>query len=159
MLSLASRLSKGNGSEAGSSNADGSLQTLSKAIQAIFQPTDYKEECESSLSKHVGNVTDPKKLLELTFNFAIDKLRDGFNHSVVLQEAAKDNRTSEALENYKELLDYVIGETRSTSFAIWKWPRWMTLSTTSRSGSAPPSPTKKLASTGSKTHPVMRRRP
>ncbi|WOL16443.1 hypothetical protein Cni_G25230 [Canna indica] len=107
-------VSKGNGSEAGSSNADGSLQTSSKAIQAICQPTDYKEECESSLSKHAGNVTDPKKLVELTFDFAIDKLRDGFNHSAVLQEAAKDNRTSEALENCKELLDYAIGELRNS---------------------------------------------
>ncbi|URD81154.1 pectinesterase [Musa troglodytarum] len=96
------------------SSSDGELTTTSKAIQAICRPTDYAEECQSSLAARAGNVTDPKKLVELTFTSALDRLREAFNRSSVLQEAAKDPRTSEAFENCKELLDYAIDDLKNS---------------------------------------------
>lgn len=106
-------VSRYNSSKGGSSNGNG-LVTTSKAIKSICQPTDYKEMCESSLTQAAGNTSDPKVLVEVAFNVTINHIREAFNHSLVLQAAAKDPRTSEALEDCKELLDYAINELRNS---------------------------------------------
>ncbi|XP_009385286.2 putative pectinesterase/pectinesterase inhibitor 28 [Musa acuminata AAA Group] len=112
VVAVAVGVSRRNNSSSSSSDAE--LTTTSKAIRAICRPTDYAEECQSSLAARAGNVTDPKKLVELSFTSAMDSLREAFNHSSVLQEAAKDPRTSEALENCKELLDYAIDDLKNS---------------------------------------------
>lgn len=84
--------------------------TTSKAIEAICQPTDYKETCQNSLSSSAGNVTDPKELIKVGFKIAMDKIQEVINNSTTLKELAKDPMTNQALENCKELLLYSIDD-------------------------------------------------
>ncbi|KAK1281124.1 putative pectinesterase/pectinesterase inhibitor 21 [Acorus gramineus] len=89
--------------------------TSVKAIQAICQPTDYKEACESSLTAVAGsNTTDPKDLVKLSFKVALDRIRDAANHSSVLQKLKQDPRTVQALENCRELMDYAIDDLKGS---------------------------------------------
>ncbi|XP_042403071.1 putative pectinesterase/pectinesterase inhibitor 28 [Zingiber officinale] len=90
------------------------LSTSQKNIQQFCQPTDYRQTCETTLSSVAGDNTDPKDLVELVFNITIDHIKKAFDHSSTIQEAAKDPRTSEALENCRELLDYAIGDLRTS---------------------------------------------
>ncbi|CAD5171759.1 unnamed protein product [Musa acuminata subsp. malaccensis] len=85
-----------------------------KNIKDFCNPTDYQETCESTLSAAAGNSTDPKELVNLAFQITIDQIKEAFNHSTVLSEAAKNPRTSDALENCRELLDYAIDDLRSS---------------------------------------------
>ncbi|URE03942.1 pectinesterase [Musa troglodytarum] len=90
------------------------LSSSQKNIKDFCHPTDYPETCESTLSAAAGNSTDPKELVNLAFQITIDKINEAFNHSTVLSEAAKDPRTSDALENCRELLDYAIDDLRGS---------------------------------------------
>lgn len=91
------------------------VQTSSKSIQSICQPTDYKDECESSLvAGGANNETDPKKLVQLIFDATIERVREGMNQSSLLQKAAADPRTQKALEACDELLDYAVDDLRNS---------------------------------------------
>ncbi|XP_074561857.1 putative pectinesterase/pectinesterase inhibitor 28 [Curcuma longa] len=90
------------------------LSTSQKNIQAFCQPTDYQQTCESTLSSVAGNNTEPKDLVNLVFNVTVNHIKEAFEHSTTLQEAAKDPRTSEALENCRELLDYAVDDLRNS---------------------------------------------
>ncbi|PKA48396.1 Putative pectinesterase/pectinesterase inhibitor 28 [Apostasia shenzhenica] len=87
----------------------------SKSIQAICQPTDYRDICESTLSKVANGTSDPKELTKAVFQAAGDNLREAFRHSELLSMAAKDPRTKEALQTCRELLEYA-EEDIKTSF-------------------------------------------
>ncbi|CAI9118962.1 OLC1v1020596C1 [Oldenlandia corymbosa var. corymbosa] len=78
------------GAPAGGASASPSSST--KAVQSICKHVDYKETCENSLAK-AGNTSDPKELVKVAF-----------------QDAAKDPRTSQALETCKEVLDTAIDD-------------------------------------------------
>ncbi|KAG6525699.1 pectinesterase-like [Zingiber officinale] len=98
-----------------SSGGGATLQTTSKSIQSICQPTDYKQECESSLvASGADNETDPKKLVQMIFDATIERVREGMNHSSLLQKAAEDPRTQKALEACNELLDYAVDDLRNS---------------------------------------------
>lgn len=86
------------------------IQTSTKAITQICQPTDYKEACLSSLSAAAHNTTDPKELIEVAFKVAVDKVKQALSESTVLKAAARDPRTSKALENCGELMNYSIDD-------------------------------------------------
>ncbi|KAG6488765.1 putative pectinesterase/pectinesterase inhibitor 28 [Zingiber officinale] len=90
------------------------LSTSQKNIQQFCLPTDYQQTCETTLSSVAGNNTDPKNLVNLVFNVTINHIKEAFKHSTTLQEAAKDPRTSEALENCRELLDYAVDDLHSS---------------------------------------------
>lgn len=91
------------------------IQTSTKAITQICQPTDYKEACVSSISAAADkNTTDPKQLIQVAFKVAIDKVKQALSESKVLKEAAKDPRTKEALENCGELMNYSIDDLESS---------------------------------------------
>ncbi|WOL00301.1 pectinesterase/pectinesterase inhibitor 28 [Canna indica] len=90
------------------------LSTSQKNIQEFCSPTDYRQTCEDALHSVTGNDTDPKQLMGAIFNITIDNIKKAFDHSSVLSEAAKDPRTSEALENCRELLDYAIEDLRTS---------------------------------------------
>ncbi|KAK1318641.1 putative pectinesterase/pectinesterase inhibitor 28 [Acorus calamus] len=95
-------------------SSDGPSMSV-KAIQAICQPTDYKEACESSLTAVAGsNTTDPKDLVKLSFKVALDRIRDAANHSSVLQKLKQDPWTVQALENCRELMDYAIDDLKGS---------------------------------------------
>ncbi|KAI5650838.1 hypothetical protein M9H77_36843 [Catharanthus roseus] len=97
--------SSGNPSEGG----NGGVQTSSKSVQAMCQPTDYKEACENSLAG-AKNTSDPKELIKVAFEATEKQIGDAIKNSALLQEAAKDPRTSQALDNCKELLETSIDD-------------------------------------------------
>lgn len=88
--------------------------TTSKAIEAVCQPTDYKETCQNSLSAKASNVTDPKELIKIGFQIAIDKIQEVINNSPTLKELAKDPRSNQALQNCKELLEFSINDLKKS---------------------------------------------
>ncbi|MQM23939.1 hypothetical protein Taro_057009 [Colocasia esculenta] len=106
-----------NGDDASSEGqGNGDVSASVKAIESFCQPTDYKQSCVSALTKATGsNITDPAELVKLAFNVAVDEIRNVFNHSAVLKEAAKDPRTSHALQNCQELLEYAIDDIKQSA--------------------------------------------
>lgn len=86
------------------------ISSSTKAIQAICQPTDYKETCEKSLMAEAGNTTDPKELVKVGFKIATRSLNEAIRNSTTLQELSKDPRTNQALQNCRELLEYAIDD-------------------------------------------------
>jgi len=91
-----------------------SVSTTTKAIQAICQPTDYRETCENSLTSAAGNTSDPKELIKAAFNVAIDHISAAIKNSSTLKELAKDSRTNQALSNCDELLNYAIDDLKES---------------------------------------------
>ncbi|KDP27833.1 hypothetical protein JCGZ_18913 [Jatropha curcas] len=90
------------------SNASAEISTSSKSVQAICQPTDYREICGKSLSKAAGNTTDPLKLVQAGFQVTIDALQQALQNSSTLKDVAKDPMAKQALDNCKELMDDAI---------------------------------------------------
>lgn len=90
------------------------VSTSMKAIQAMCQPTDYKDACVQSLETAGPNVTDPKELIKAGFTVAMKKIGEAAQKSVTLKELANDPRTSQALENCKELMEYAIDDLQSS---------------------------------------------
>ncbi|XP_058076839.1 pectinesterase-like [Magnolia sinica] len=92
-------------------NSTDEINNSMKAITAICQPTDYKEACIGSLQSVASeNTTDPKELIKLAFNITHDYMKKALEQSRVLKEAEKDPRTSQALENCGELMDYSLDD-------------------------------------------------
>ncbi|KAJ7977906.1 Pectinesterase [Quillaja saponaria] len=81
-----------------------------KAIKTICQPTDYKQECVRSLHGAAGNTSDPKELVKVAFEVAMNKIREGAKKSIVLQDLEKEPRAKKALDQCKELMELSIGE-------------------------------------------------
>ncbi|KAI3421538.1 uncharacterized protein J3R85_012150 [Psidium guajava] len=90
------------------------VSTSMKAIQAICQPTDYREACVSSLSSAGGNNTDPKDLIQTGFQVAINQVKAAIQNSTVVKDLAKDPRSQEALETCQHLLEYSIDDLQSS---------------------------------------------
>ncbi|CAI9118961.1 OLC1v1020595C1 [Oldenlandia corymbosa var. corymbosa] len=95
------------GAPAGGASASPSSST--KAVQSICKHVDYKETCENSLAK-AGNTSDPKELVKVAFQVTVDNLEEVIKNSTLLKDAAKDPRTSQALETCKEVLDTAIDD-------------------------------------------------
>ncbi|XP_068341549.1 putative pectinesterase/pectinesterase inhibitor 28 [Pyrus communis] len=86
-----------------------------KAIKAICQPTDYKQECLDSLSYASGNTTtDPIELIEYGFKVAMKHVTDAAKKSDFLRKLEKDPRTSNALDACEELMDLALSELRQS---------------------------------------------
>ncbi|XP_073030595.1 pectinesterase-like [Primulina eburnea] len=98
----------GSGSNESSTTNTPTISTSSKAAQAICSPTDYKEACEESLAG--ANTTDPKELIKLAFNAAVENIGDALKNSTLLKDAATDERTKGALETCEELLNTSIDD-------------------------------------------------
>ncbi|XP_021806187.1 putative pectinesterase/pectinesterase inhibitor 28 [Prunus avium] len=79
-----------------------------KAIEAICQPTSYKETCQRSLEKVAGDTTDPKELVKAGFQVAADKVSEVIQNSDTLKDLAKDPMASQALDVCKELLNTAV---------------------------------------------------
>ncbi|CAL9003326.1 unnamed protein product [Prunus brigantina] len=94
------------------SSIDKSAST--KAIKAICQPTDYKQECLSSLTSAAGNTTDPIQLIKIGFQAAMKQIYEATKKSSLLQKLEKDPRTSMALDTCKELMELAVDELRQS---------------------------------------------
>ncbi|XP_020585932.1 LOW QUALITY PROTEIN: putative pectinesterase/pectinesterase inhibitor 28 [Phalaenopsis equestris] len=97
----------------GGRNGD-TLQSTSRSVQAICEPTDYREICESALSKVANDSTDLRQLIKLSFKVATDHLRQAFQQSKLLSTAARDPRTKDALKTCRELMEYAIEDIKTT---------------------------------------------
>ncbi|MBA0710632.1 hypothetical protein Golax_009909 [Gossypium laxum] len=95
-----------------SDNGDAQLSTSEKAVQSICQTTDYRQTCENSLSK--ANTTDPKELIKVGFQAAIQEIGKVIANSSTIQNAAKDPMTRQAVDNCKELMGYAIGDLKAS---------------------------------------------
>lgn len=95
----------GGGAGGGSSSH---VSTSNKAVEAMCQPTDYKDACVESLQAAGPNVTDPKELIKVGFNFTKKKLAEIMEQSATLKEAEKDPMASQALAICRDQMDLAI---------------------------------------------------
>ncbi|OEL21139.1 putative pectinesterase/pectinesterase inhibitor 21, partial [Dichanthelium oligosanthes] len=93
---------------------EGQMSTSVKLIKSFCQPVDYRETCESALEATAGNATSPTDLAKAIFKAASDRIEQAVRESAVLNDLKNDPRTSGALDNYKELLDYAINDLKTT---------------------------------------------
>ncbi|KAL6896668.1 hypothetical protein ACP4OV_007240 [Aristida adscensionis] len=98
-----------------SGKEEGELSMSVKSVKAFCQPTDYQQTCEQELNKAGGDTTNPTELAKAIFNVTSDKLSKAISESATLEELKNDKRTSGALQNCKELLEYAV-EDLKTSF-------------------------------------------
>lgn len=101
-------------SSSGSSDSN-QLSTSVKAIKDFCHPVDYKQTCESALESATVNASSPTDLAQAMFKVTSDRIAMAMNQSETLNTLANDPRTSGALENCKELLEYAV-EDLQTSF-------------------------------------------
>ncbi|XP_074294594.1 putative pectinesterase/pectinesterase inhibitor 21 [Silene latifolia] len=87
------------------------LSTTSKAIQAICNPTDYKEACVRSLTPIAYNKTaSPKDYIQGAINATINAIIQSIEHSKDLSKEANDPLNQMAFNDCKELLQFAIDE-------------------------------------------------
>lgn len=79
-----------------------------KAITAICQTTDYQQTCMDGLNGH--NSTNPKELIEVAFQAAINYIKEALKNSTTLQELQTDPRAKAALETCGELANRAIDD-------------------------------------------------
>ncbi|OWM62916.1 hypothetical protein CDL15_Pgr020210 [Punica granatum] len=87
-----------------SGGGDSHPTTSNKAVQAMCQPTDYKEACIESLSG-AGDITDPKQLIKAGFEFTKKKLDQIAENSKTLKEAEKDPMAKQALDICRDQME------------------------------------------------------
>lgn len=97
-------------SDPATGNKSHEISSSMKAIKAICQPTDYKQECIASLKATGNNSSDPQELVQAGFKAAMKLIQAAANKSVDLKALEKDPRTSKALAGCKELMDFAIDE-------------------------------------------------
>jgi len=107
-----------NEEEINGSSQKNHLSSSMKAVKAICQPTDYKEQCVKSLNANAGNATDPKELVKVAFEVAMKHINNAAKKSTLLQDLEKDPRTRLALNGCKELMDESIAELKHSFEAI-----------------------------------------
>lgn len=100
-----------NGSGEGAKDNDKShVSSSMKAVKTLCQPTDYKKECEESLTAQAGNTTDPRELIKIAFNVTISRIGEGLQKTNLMHEVESDPRTKEALDTCKHLMHLSIEE-------------------------------------------------
>lgn len=102
------------GSGDGGRAEEGEMSTSVKSIKSFCQPVDYRETCEKALEAAAGNATSPTELAKAIFKVTSDRIAKAVRESALLNELKHDRRTSGALHNCGELLDYAIDDLRTT---------------------------------------------
>ncbi|KAJ8560451.1 hypothetical protein K7X08_022311 [Anisodus acutangulus] len=103
VVGTAVTLTKNNG------DSGAQVSTSSKSVEAICQPTQYKETCEKSLNS-AKNTSDPKELIKQAFDSTVNEIASSIKNSAPFKEAANDPRTKDALKICDEVLDRSIEE-------------------------------------------------
>ncbi|XP_065853905.1 probable pectinesterase/pectinesterase inhibitor 21 [Euphorbia lathyris] len=88
------------------------ISASAKAIKSMCQPTLYKDTCEKSLHQYAGtgNTTEPKELMKFAFMAAEEEILAAANISDTLKLLEKDERTVDALDCCKELMNMSFSE-------------------------------------------------
>ncbi|RAL38547.1 hypothetical protein DM860_002525 [Cuscuta australis] len=89
----------------------GNISSSTKAVEALCKPTFHKETCVTKLSA-ATNSTDTKELVHVAFNITIKEIANVMAKSKLLQDAAKDKRTSNAFRVCQGLLEDSIDDIR-----------------------------------------------
>ncbi|CAM8891689.1 unnamed protein product [Rhodiola kirilowii] len=97
-----------------SDHAEAKAASSSKAVTALCQSTDHKQICEESLKPYAANTTDPKELIKIAFNVTMKHIKEAARKSDTLRELEKDPRTSAALENCHEMMDFSINDVKAS---------------------------------------------
>ncbi|GAB2287299.1 hypothetical protein Dimus_021681 [Dionaea muscipula] len=90
----------------------GEISASMKAVQAICQPTDFKDTCINSLSSMAPNSTDPKDLIKASFEVAINEINNVTTNSPLFKELQKNPETKRAADDCKELFQDAIDDLR-----------------------------------------------
>ncbi|CAN1187151.1 Probable pectinesterase/pectinesterase inhibitor 21 [Linum perenne] len=86
------------------------ITTTSKSVKVLCEPSVYKATCESSLSRSTENVTDPKKMVQVGFEIAVDSLKDAMKNSTTIKEVAQDPKAKRAVEICEDLIETAIDD-------------------------------------------------
>jgi len=81
-----------------------------KAVKTLCKPTHYQKECEKSLRKEAGNITDSRELIKIAFNATSKKISKGIKKIDHLHKVEKEPRAKMALATCKQLMNLSIGE-------------------------------------------------
>lgn len=106
------------GREKNSKDDSSQISTSSKVINALCQFTDYKETCLNSLTTAAGNTSDPKELIKVGFQVAVNALKEAMRNASTLKDLARDSRTSQALEDCEELMDSAIDDMENSFYKM-----------------------------------------
>jgi pectinesterase len=96
------------------SGKGGELSASVKSIKSFCQPVDYRETCESALEQTAGNATSASDLAKALFKATSDRIAQAVRESAVLNDLKHDPRTSGALSDCRELLEYAIDDLKTT---------------------------------------------
>ncbi|CAM8902735.1 unnamed protein product [Rhodiola kirilowii] len=95
-------------SDSGSSSSGPGISSSTKAVQALCQPTEYKQTCEESLSG--ANSNDPKELIRTVFEAAKKQISLALQNSSALQKLEKDPSAAKALQVCEDVLDLPVDD-------------------------------------------------
>lgn len=108
VVAVAVGVNKNNNQSSSSGGGGSGISTSNKAVKAMCNNVDYKDACEESLSN--TNSTDPKELIKVGFEVAVNDLKSAIGNSTTLKDAAKDPRTSDAYGICKDLLETAVDD-------------------------------------------------
>ncbi|KAF8721565.1 hypothetical protein HU200_023074 [Digitaria exilis] len=98
----------------GNKQGETAMSSSVKSIKSFCEPLDYKETCESALQATAANATTTTDLIKAIFKATSDRVEQAIRESAVLRDLQNDPRTSGALSNCKELLDYAVDDLKTT---------------------------------------------
>lgn len=108
--------SKGSGSSGkpSSSNAPSTTQmhAISKSVEVICSPTDYKDMCVKSITKATNTTSSPKDMIRAAVSVIREELGNAFSVSSLLK--SNDPRVKQAIEDCKEHYENVKDHLKST---------------------------------------------
>ncbi|GMI64443.1 hypothetical protein like AT5G27870 [Hibiscus trionum] len=93
-------------SRSGRNDNGGQLAASKKAVQTIFQPTDYKEACEHRIEG--SDTTNSKELIKAGFQAAIREIEKVVKNSGTTQDFSKDLMSHQDVNDCKEMMGYAI---------------------------------------------------
>lgn len=90
------------------------LAKASKMIKALCESTDYKETCLNSFKTVALNTTDPKELVKIAFQVAVNALKEVIGNTTAMKDSTTDSRTRQALDDCDELMDSAIDDIQNS---------------------------------------------
>lgn len=91
------------------------VSTTSKSVEAICNPTDYKEQCVESLSSLAENGSaTPQDYIQAAISYTLKQVEIALNRSSGMGQMAKDGRQKMAVEDCKDLLQFAIDELQAS---------------------------------------------
>ncbi|CAN1732388.1 Putative pectinesterase/pectinesterase inhibitor 28 [Linum perenne] len=102
------------GGEVGSGDNE-AISTSSKFVEALCEPSSYKETCMKSLAKPAENTNDPKKIVQAGFEIAAESLRESLKKTKTLKEITNDPMAKRGVEICEELLETAIDDLKRSA--------------------------------------------